>query len=58
VLEPDTACTKTGQLVLEVFRSKHPAMWDPPAAAVGVSVFETYEETPQPIPLDITEDIV
>jgi hypothetical protein len=58
VLEPDTACTKTGLPVLEVLRSKHPAMRDPNPADIGVGAFESYEDTPQPIPQDITGDIV
>jgi hypothetical protein len=33
-------------------------MRDPPVEALGTGVFEPYNETPQPVPLDITEDIV
>jgi hypothetical protein len=58
VLEPDAKCTKTGKPVIDVLRSKHPAMREPKAEDIGTRVFEPYDALPQQIPLDITIDVV
>ena len=60
VLQPDDACTKTGRPVLDVLRSKHPAMRDPAPdlSDPDRGSFEPYDSVPEPVPLVITGDVV
>ena len=58
VLQPDDPCTKTGRPVLEVLRDKHPAMRVPDATSLQREAFESYDSTPEPVPLNITPEIV
>jgi hypothetical protein len=60
VLQPDDACTKTGRLVLEVLRGKHPSMHDPAPDLQdpGRGLFEPYGDVPEPVPVEITGDMV
>jgi hypothetical protein len=58
VLQPEDACTKTGRPVLEVLREKHPQMKVQDLAAADRSNFEPYDCIPQPLPVEITVDVV
>ena len=60
VLQPDDACTKTGQPVLEVLRGKHPPMRDPAPDLEDPDrgSFEPYPSLPEPVPVEITGDVV
>ena len=42
VLQPDDVCTKTGLPVLEVLKSKHPKLRDPPSVGRADGAFELY----------------
>ena len=55
-LLPEDQCTKTGRLVAEVLREKHPDMRVPPMENLACAVFETYGDVPETVPLDFTED--
>ena len=57
-LLPDDQYTKTGQPVEDVLRDKHPDMRVPPAENPACATFEVYEEVPETVPLDFTEDDV
>ena len=57
-LLPEDQCTKTGLLVAEVLREKHQDMHVPPEENPACSDFEEYENMPERIPLDFTEDDV
>ena len=60
VLEPDDTCTKTGRPVLEILRSKHPKMRDPAPdlADPDRGSFEPHPSLPQPLPLEVTDEVV
>jgi hypothetical protein len=57
---PDDDCTKTGRPVLEVLRRKHPAMRDPAPdlSDPDRGSFEPYIALPEPVPVEITGDVV
>ena len=57
-LLPDDQCTKTGRPVAEVFWEKHPDMRVPPVENPMCGAFEEYEDVPETVPLDSTEDDV
>lgn len=57
VLQPDDTCAKTDRPVLEVLKTKHPPLRDPPTDPDS-GVFEPYPETPDLPPLVITADHV
>ena len=57
-LLPDEQCTKIGRLVAEVLREKHPDMRVPPVENPMCTAFEEYEDVPETVPLDFTEDDV
>ena len=50
--------TKTVRPVAEVLREKHPEMLVPPVENPACAVFEEYEDVPETVPLDFTEDDV
>ena len=54
----DDQCTKTGRPVAEVLWEKHPDMRVPPVENPMCAAFEEYEEMPETVPLDFTEDDV
>jgi hypothetical protein len=60
ILQPDDDCTKTSQPVLEVLRRKHPAMLDPAPdlSDPNRGSFEPYGALPEPVPIEITGDVV
>jgi hypothetical protein len=60
VLQPDSVCTKTGLPVLTVLREKHPPMRDPAPdlSDPDRGSFEPYEDTPHPLPVAITDEVV
>ncbi len=59
VLQPTETCTKTGKSVMEVLREKHPKMLDPQLTADGDdAVFQPYPNQPEPVPLQITAELV
>jgi hypothetical protein len=58
VLQPDDKCTKTGHPVVEVLRSKHPDLREPPSVGSETGAFEPYDVEPTAIPVDITADDV
>ena len=54
VIQPGDRCTKTGDQVMEVLRTKHPEAWTPTAASL-----DHYKGCPPELtPVDITEDMV
>ena len=55
---PGYKYTKTGRSVAEVLREKHPDMRVPPVENPTFAFFEEYEEVPETVPLDFTEDEV
>ena len=55
---PDDQCTKTGPPAAEVLREKHPDMRVPPMENPACAAFEKYEDVPETVPLDFTEDDV
>ena len=57
-LPPDDQCTKTGRLVAEVLREKHPGMCVPPVENPACAAFGDYEDVPKTVSLDLTEDDV
>ena len=57
-LFPDDQCTKTGRPVAEVLRENHPDMHVPPVKKTTCASLEEYEEVPEAVPLDFTEDDV
>ena len=57
-LLPDDQCIKTGRPVAEVLREKHPDMRVPPVENPTCAAFEEYEDVPETVPLDFTEDDV
>ena len=57
-LLPDYQCTKTGRLVAEVLREKHPDMRVPPVENPECAAFEEYGEVPKMVLIDFTEDDV
>ena len=54
----DDQCTKTGRVVSEVLREKHPDMCVPPVKNPTCAAFKEYGEVPETVPLDFTEDDV
>ena len=57
-LLPDDQCTKTGRPVAEVLREKHPDMRVPPVENPTCAAFKEYEDVPETVPLNSTEDEV
>ena len=57
-LLPGGKCTKTGQPVADVLRDKHPDMRVPRVENPLCAAFEVYEDIPETVPLDFTEDDV
>ena len=57
-LLPDDQCTKTGRPVAEVLWEKHPVMCVSPVENPTCAAFEKYEDVPETVPLDFTEDDV
>ena len=57
-LLPGDKCTKTGRLVADVLREKHPDMRVPPVENPAFTVFKEYGDVPGTVPLDFTEDDV
>ena len=57
-LLPEDLCTKTGRPVADVLREKHLDMRFPPVENPACAAFEEYEEVPETVPLDFTEDDV
>ena len=55
-LLPDDQCTKTGRPVADVLREMHPDMCVPPLENPVCAAFEKYEEVPETVPLELTED--
>ena len=55
-LLPEDQCTKTGRLVAEVLREKHPDICVPPVENPMCVGFEEYEDVPETVTLDFTED--
>ena len=53
-LLPDDQCTKTGRLVAEVLREKHPDLRVPPVENPMCAALENYGEVPETVPLDFT----
>ena len=54
VLQPEELCTKTGERVMDVLRTKHPDARPPTAASL-----DTYpDHQPELVPVDITSDMV
>ena len=51
-------CTKTGRPVADVLREKHPDMRVPPVENPECAAFEEYEDVPETLLLDFTEDDV
>ena len=51
-------CTKNGRLVADVLREKHPDMRVPPVENPVCAPFEEYEDVPETVPLDFTEEDV
>ena len=58
VLFPGDTYSKTGRPVTEILRDKHPMMRTPDLADLECSSFEEYEEDPDVVPLDISEEDV
>jgi len=58
VLQPDEECTKAGVPVLQVLRSKHPALRVPELDTPDCKVFESYPELPAAIPMEVTAEHV
>ena len=54
----DDQCTKTGRPVAEVLREKHLDMRVPPVENSACAAFGEYEDIPETVPLDFTEDDV
>ena len=57
-LLPEDKCTKTGRLVADVLREKHPEMRVSPVENPTCAAFKKYEGIPKTVPLDFTEDDV
>ena len=57
-LLPVDKCTKTGRPVADVLLEKHPDMRAPPVENPTYPAFEIYEEVPEMVLLDLTEDDV
>ena len=54
VLQPDDHCTKTGERVMEVLRTKHPD-----ARPTSAASLDAYTDNPtEMVPVDITDDVV
>ena len=51
-------CTKTGRPVAEVLRENHPDMRVPPVEKPTCAAFKVYEDVPETVVLDFTEDDV
>ncbi len=54
VLLPQDACTKTGQLVMEVLQSQHPDTRIPNLGDPDYIAFEHYNKVPRVLPMDCT----
>ena len=57
-LLPVELCTKTGRPVADVLREKHPEMCVTPMENLTYAAFGEYEEVPETVPLDFSEDNV
>ena len=57
-LLPGGKCTKTGRPVADVLREKHPDMRVPSVENPTCAAFKVYEDVPETVPLNITEDDV
>ena len=57
-LLPDDQCTKPERPVAEILREKHPDMRFPPVENPTCADFKEYEEVPEMVPLNFTEDDV
>ena len=57
-LLPEEKCTKNGQLVADDLQEKHPYMRVPPLESPTCAAFEEYEDVPETVPLDFTENDV
>ena len=55
---PGGKCTKTGRPVADVLWEKYPDMRAPPAENPACAAFEEYEDVPETVLLDFTEDVV
>ena len=55
-LLPGDKCTKTGRPVADVLQEKHLDMRVPPVENPTCAAFEVYEDVPERVPLDFTED--
>ena len=54
VLQPDDHCTKTGELVMEVLRTKHPD-----ARPLSAASLDAYPDNPpEMVPVNIMDDVV
>ena len=53
-----TNAQKTGRTVAEVLREKHPCMCVPPVENPACAAFEEYEDVPEMVPVNFTEDDV
>ena len=58
VLDFEGNDTKTGRVVMDVLRDKHPEMAIPDVGKDGWASFEAYEEVPASIPVDCSQEIV
>ena len=57
-LDPDGADSKTGQSVIDVLRSKHPAIRIPDLENPEVKCFQEYDHTPVSVPHAFDEDTI
>ena len=55
-LLPYNQCTKTGRPIEEVLWEKHPDMRVPPVENPTCASFAEYEDIPETVPLEFTED--
>ena len=53
-LLPDDQCTKTGRLVADVLREKHPDMRVPPVEKPACAAFKKYGDVPETVLLHFT----
>ena len=58
VLKPTDVCTKTGEKVLDVLKSKHPELRDPTILGQPGGAFEPYPSVPPAVPMVISTDVV
>ena len=58
VLHPEDADTKMGRRVIDVLRDKHPDLMIPELERDDWESFEAYEECPDSVPVDCSEEVV